>query len=36
MDDFENTPINWDDLANWGGHVHIAANGSWVGAEVAS
>jgi hypothetical protein len=22
--------IDWEDIDNWGGHVHYASNGSWV------
>jgi hypothetical protein len=25
--------INWEDRANWGGHVHHASDGSWLDNE---
>ena len=25
--------INWDDLSNWGGHVHVSAHGDLAGEE---
>jgi hypothetical protein len=25
--------IDWDNVADWGNHVHEASNGSWTDAE---